>query len=188
MAYLGSARAFRRMRRAAAVAIFIAGTVPTSAAAGADPPLEQAVKASFLFKFVPFVDWPANAFASATAPFQICLSGQDPFGPVLDEVVRGQRVHGRTIIVRRLKDANPAGCNLLFAGETSDLDPDILSGKAAKPILTVTDRSKSVAGGMIDFVMQGGRVRFRIDERAARASGLRISSKLLGLAVAVEDR
>src|SRR3546814_1651954 len=91
----------------------------------------------------------------------------------------GQRVHGRTIIVRRLKDASPAGCNLLFAGESSDLDPDILSGKAARPILTVTDRSKGVAGGMIEFVMQGGRVRFQIDERAARASGLRISSKLL---------
>src|SRR3546814_1608149 len=83
MAYLGSARAFRRMRRAAAVAIFLAGTVPTSAAARADPPLERAVKASFLFKFVPFVDWPANAFGSATAPFQICLNGQDPFGSVL---------------------------------------------------------------------------------------------------------
>src|SRR3546814_7873520 len=108
MAYLGSARAFRRMRRAAAVAIFLAGTVPTSAAARADPPLERAVKASFLLKFVPFVDWPANAFGSATAPFQICLNGQEPFGSVLDEVVRGQRVHGRTIIVRRLKDASPA--------------------------------------------------------------------------------
>src|SRR3546814_5799686 len=116
------------MRRAAAVAIFLAGTVPTSAAARADPPLERAVKASFLFKFVPFVDWPAYAFGSATAPFQICLNGQDPFGSVLDEVVRGQRVHGRTSIVRRLNDASPAGCNLLFAGESSDLDPDILSG------------------------------------------------------------
>src|SRR3546814_18869840 len=83
-----------------------------------------------------------------------------------------------------LKDASPAGCNLLFAGESSDLDPDILSGKAARPILTVTDRSKGVAGGMIEFVMQGGRVRFQIDERAARASGPRISSKPLGLALA----
>src|SRR3546814_11096367 len=100
----------------------------------------------------------------------------------------GQRVHGRTIIVRRLKDASPAGCNLLFAGESSDLDPDILSGKAARPILTVTDRSKGVAGGMIEFVLQGGRVRFQIAERAARESGLRISSKPIGFTFAEEER
>src|SRR3546814_17794068 len=72
----------------------------------------------------------------------------------------------------------------------SDWSSDVCASdlKAARPILTVTDRSKGVAGGMIEFVMQGGRVRFQIDERAARASGLRISSKLLGLAIAVEDR
>src|SRR3546814_18079991 len=113
MAYLGSARAFRRMRRAAAVAIFLAGTVPTSAAARADPPLERAVKASFLFKFVPFVDWPANAFGSATAPFQICINGQDPFGSVLAEVVRGQRVQCRTDNVARMQGADPPACNPL---------------------------------------------------------------------------
>src|SRR3546814_6650305 len=75
-----------------------------------------------------------------------------------------------------------------WSSDVCSSDLDILSGKAARPILTVTDRSKGVAGGMIEFVMQGGRVRFQIDERAARASGLRISSKLLGLAIAVEDR
>src|SRR3546814_11578208 len=149
MADVGSGRAFRGMRRAAAVSIFLAGTVPTSAAARADPPLERAVKASFLFKFAPFVDWPANAFGTATAPFQICLNGQDPFGPLLDAVVRGQRAHGRTTIVRRLKDATPAGCNLLFAGESSVSHAALLSGQASRPILPLTCSSQLVAGAPI---------------------------------------
>jgi len=61
----------------------------------APPSLEQAVKASYLFKFGPFVDWPANAFADSGGAFQICIIGRDPFGRVLDEIVRGQKIHGR---------------------------------------------------------------------------------------------
>jgi len=53
----------------------------------------------------------------------------------------------------------------------------------AKPVLTVSDSSEGKGGGMIQFVMQGGRVRFAVDDGAARASGVRISSKLLDLAV-----
>jgi hypothetical protein len=55
-------------------------------------------------------------------------------------------------------------------------------------VLTVTDRGSGAAGGMIQFVMQAGRVRFQIDEGAARANGLTISSKLLELAIAVDRK
>ena len=52
------------------------------------------------------------------------------------------------------------------------------------PVLTVTDDAGDPAArGMIDFVLRDGRVRFRIDPRAAERSGLVISSKLLSLAV-----
>ncbi|HEX8484376.1 MAG TPA: YfiR family protein [Sphingomonas sp.] len=37
---------------------------------------------------------------------------------------------------------------------------------------------------MIHFVLRQGRVRFTIDRAAAAASGLDVSSKLLGLAIA----
>jgi hypothetical protein len=41
---------------------------------------------------------------------------------------------------------------------------------------------------MIQFVNQGGRIRFQIDDGAAKANGLAISSKLLGLAIAVDRK
>ena len=49
--------------------------------------------------------------------------------------------------------------------------------------LTVTDGATTP--GMVDFVPSGGRVRFQVDDQAAADSGLRISSKLLSLATAV---
>ena len=189
MAYLAIRRhladsGWRRTARGLVLAIAISLSAKMSAA---QPALEQAVKASYLFKFGPFVDWPANAFADSSGAFQICIIGRDPFGPVLDEVVRGQKIHGRPAVVRRLSKGPAGRCHILYLGNgagTGELPSDLI----AKPVLTVSDRSEGKGNGMIQFVMQGGRVRFGIDDAAARASGVRISSKLLDLAVPAGKR
>ena len=50
-------------------------------------------------------------------------------------------------------------------------------------ILTVSELDRFVqAGGMIQFVIEGNKVRFEINDQAAREANLRISSKLLSVA------
>src|SRR6185295_17077931 len=66
-----------------------------SVAIAAPAPSEYQVKAVFLFNFTQFVDWPAQSFADARAPFVIGVLGRDPFGSALDEAVRGETVNGR---------------------------------------------------------------------------------------------
>jgi hypothetical protein len=155
-----------------------------SGAQAADLPLEYAVKASYLYKFAPFVQWPPAAFETPVAPLAICIAGPDPFGPALDEAVRGQRVNGHPIVVRHVEAIRTGmACQILFVGGEDAQDD--LHVVAHEPILTVTDRSHGGAGGMIQFVMVAGRVRFMIDQAAAQDSGIAISSKLLGLAVSV---
>jgi len=154
------------------------------AACAAELPLEYAVKASYLYKFAPFVQWPPTAFEAPGAPLTICIAGPDPFGPALGEAVKGQRVNGHPIAVRHV-EAVRAGmpCQILFvAGDETEED---LRAIAHDPILTVTDRARGSTGGMIQFVMVGGRVRFAINQAAAQDSGIAISSKLLGLALSV---
>jgi hypothetical protein len=49
--------------------------------------------------------------------------------------------------------------------------------------LTVGDTDRFVeTGGMINFVKEGKKIRFEINEAAAKRAGLRVSSKLLSLA------
>jgi len=157
------------------------------AAAGGGPargaqPIEYAVKASYLYKFAPFVQWPSTAFETPTAPLSICIAGSDPFGPALAEAVRGQRVNGHPIMVRHVEAVRPGlACQILFVG--GEDAGQTLQAVAHEPVLTVTDHSG--AGGMIQFVMVAGRVRFSINQAAAQNSGIAISSKLLGLAVSV---
>ena len=160
-------------------------------AARADDPaaLALAVKATFLYKFQPFVTWPAQAFASPTAPFTLCVVGNDPFGPILDRVVEGQRTGDRDVVVRRMETVSPDDhCQILYVGAA---DPAVVKQllapvAASAPVLTVTDSIDALdAKGMINFVVADNRVRFELDDAAARRSGLVISSKLLSLALSV---
>jgi len=159
----------------------------SAGAQGAPTALEAAVKANYLYKFAPFVTWPAAAFATPTSPFSICVAGPDPFGRVLDDAVQGQTIDEHPITVRRLSASESiAGCHVLFAGASPTQSPtDALKAAAGAPVLTVTDQNLGGSGGMIQFVLQGGKVRFSIDAGAAEASGVQISSKLLQLAVSV---
>jgi hypothetical protein len=173
----------RRLILSALTTALIAPCTPSPAFAAAA--LEYAVKANYLYKFAPFVEWPPRVFPTPTAPLSICVVGQDPFGSALDDAVRGQNFNARPITVRRMASVAPdSACNILFVGRGSGQSPgDALKAVAGQPVLTVTDGGRGGEGGVVQFVMEDGHVRFDIDEAAARASGLVISSKLLSLAI-----
>lgn len=168
---------------AGALGLFGLACAPPAAAQS----LEYAVKANYLYKFAPFVEWPPRAFASATTPFKICTLGEAPFGTALDEATQGQRVGEHPVVVHRLTTVTPAdGCHVLYVGR-SNVAEEALRSVRGHPVLTVTDSSQAVTGGVVHFVLHRGRVRFTIDTAAARAQGLAISSKLLGLAVNIRQ-
>jgi hypothetical protein len=171
---------------AAAASCLLALSPEPAAAQAAQSPLELAIKATDLYKFAAFVDWPPSAFAGPADPAVLCVAGDDPFGPVLDQAVRGQRIGARPIMVMRLERVERgAACNILFVSTSRrQTAADALDKVRGQPVLTVTDAAADGADrGMIDFVLKDARVRFRIDPRAAERGGLAISSKLLSLAV-----
>lgn len=173
----------RGLGAAAGVALGLAGG--PVAAQGA---LEYAVKAAYLYKFAPFVVWPPGAFPSPTSPFTVCVSGEDPFGPLLEEAVRGQSVVGRRVVVRRLLQVSgDPGCQVLYVGRSTSQPPALVLRMVRNlPVLTVTDEAQGVSGGIVQFVLRNGHVRFALDADQARASGLGLSSKLMALAVSVK--
>ena len=149
----------------------------------ADVALENAVKATYLYKLPQFVTWPAGSLPPDR--FVLCVIGRGRFGGVLDQAVEGQKVQRRPILVRRYLaiGANP-GCQLMYiAGSQEQSVANVLAITQGAPVLTVTDGQSATTMGMINFVVIGGRVRFEIDQAAAAASGLAISSKLMSLAV-----
>jgi len=153
--------------------------------------LEAAVKATYLYKFGPYVEWPANAFQEPAGALNLCVVGEDRLGRVLDEAVAGQEIAGRPIAVHRLPvAAREAGCQVMYiGGSRRQTVAEALEAVRGMPVLTVTDAAQDPAApGIIHLVLQDNRVRFEIDERKAAEGGIRISSKLLDLAIRVRRR
>jgi hypothetical protein len=175
---------FRIALRALCFALAAAAWI--SAAAAAVSPLEASIKATFLVKFAGFVEWPAATFASPVSPIRLCIVGDDPFGDLVDRAAAGEAVAGHPIAIHRL--ATPAeakNCHIVYLGGGAVEAAPLLRGA---PVLTVSDVPPAAGvKGIINFVVQNNRVRFEIDDRAARQDGLRISSKLLELAVAARS-
>ena len=163
--------------------------VAGAARAGVRAP-EEGVKAAYLFKFAPFVQWPPPAFESETDPLVVCVSGDDDFAALAQSAMASQRLGARAMETRRLARVEKgAHCHVLFvaagAGQTV---ADALAAVKGAPVLTVTDAPAGAPAGVVNFVRSGPNIRFAIDDRAAAENGLTLSSKLLQLAVAVRRR
>jgi hypothetical protein len=164
--------------------LLVLGLMAIAIRAHAEPTNEYVVKATYLYKFAPFVDWPASAFASRSSPFYICVLRPDPFGSALDQAVSGQSVGDHPVAIRRLEGVDGTeGCHILYlaTGAKPSLEAAMRRLRDA-PTLTITEQGR---GGIIQFVVKDGRVRFAIDVAAAESHGLTISSKLLSLALKV---
>lgn len=145
--------------------------------------LENAVEAAYLAKFSPYIEWPPASFQDATAPIKLCVLGPDPFGSALDRAAAAQR-DGRVVSVLRLASPDlAASCQMVFVADP-EAARSLPAGLETQPVLTVSDSDAVPA--MIRFVVVQNHVRFVIDDGAARRSGLRISSRLLNLAVTVK--
>jgi hypothetical protein len=153
-----------------------------------NPPEEYEVKAAFLYNFAKFVEWPEGTFPDANAPLVIGVLGEDPFGDVLDRTIAGKQVQGRPLRIRRWnKTHDVEGCQILFISSSEQGSmATILDKLRAAPLLTVSDADDfDKRGGIIHFVMQENRVRFEINNHGAQTAGLKISSRLLMLALRV---
>ncbi|MCX6898309.1 MAG: YfiR family protein [Verrucomicrobia bacterium] len=162
------------------------GLLETQAAAPAAK--EYEVKAAFLFNFAQYVEWPPEMFAAPTAPIIIGVLGDDLFGNVLDQTVRGETVRNRPIAIHRSRQIeNLKHCHLLFISKSErGRLAHVFTKLAGTHCLTVGETERFAHnGGIINFRLQGANVRFEINLNAARRSGLTISSKLLRLAIII---
>jgi hypothetical protein len=162
-----------------AAASSAAGGVP---AGGSDVAADVAVKAAFLYNFAKFTEWPA---LPPGGPIVLCVVAGDAIAAALVDTVKGQHISGHALEVWRAQESPSwQSCHLLFIP-----DAEIrkaaggLAGIKTLPVLTVSDgKGFSQGGGIIELFVEGGRMRFAINMDAAEGSGLRLSSRLLGLA------
>lgn len=169
------------------LAALLAAALPAPEARAQEPRASAAeVRAVFLLNFTKFVAWPSEVFVGTAAPVVIGVLGPDPFGAVLDAAVAGETVGGRPLRVARfagLEDLKPCHVLYISGAEGGDL-PRFLERLKGSPVLTVGEESRrfTARGGMIGFLLEQDEVHFDINQKAAEAAGLKVSSRLLRLA------
>ena len=147
---------------------------------------EYEVKAAFLYNFTKFVEWPKND----SDAFSICILGDDPFGPTIDQLVKGKTVNGKKLSVRRLKEAVEAKqCQIVYVrAEEKNKAAQLIEAVQKMPILTVGERGGfGKIGGLVYLSMMDDHVGVGINAPAAEAAGLKVSAKLLSLAKTFKD-
>jgi len=156
------------------------------------PTLEYQVKAAFLYNFAKFIEWPDEEFPAADSPLIIGIVGDDPFGSILDQTVRGKTINGHPLVLRRFVPGEDfKQCHLLFISRSlKDSVESILAALKSESIVTVSEiENFARRGGMINLIVADESVKFEINLPAVERAGLKISSKLLSVARAViEER
>ncbi|MDB5868578.1 MAG: hypothetical protein JWP96_910 [Polaromonas sp.] len=162
-----------------------------AAPASAQPALaqrESAVKAAFLFKFGAFVDWPAGMFKRPDEPLVIGIAGDEAVATDLEQLAAGRTLAGRPVKTVRLNGADVSpDVHVLFLGYQRGPRLREAITSVSGPVLVVTDQAGALQlGSLINFSTVAGRIRFSVSLAAAEARSLKLSSRLLAVAQAVE--
>jgi hypothetical protein len=168
----------------ALLCLFIA--FPMGVAVSAQPVSEYDVEAAYLYNFGKFVQWPDSAKKNPT--FDICILGDDPFGGTLDKLIANDHMAGRPIRKRIIsRSAEATGCAIVYISDSEAGNlRRILSRFAGSGVLLVSNLPDfAQQGGMVQFVIEGDRVRFKVNLNPANQSHLVLSSELLKVAVNV---
>jgi YfiR/HmsC-like len=153
-------------------------------------PTDYDVKAAYLYNFGRFIEWPGRVGPAqgGDGSFTVCVLGQDPFGSSLDTTLAGETIGGKSVVAKRISSPQESGnCQILFLSLTEGRRLDkIIADLDKKAVLTVSDMPQfAERGGMIQFVLDGKKVRFEVNLTAAQNAGLTLSSELLKVATTV---
>jgi len=147
------------------------------------PTLEYQVKASYLYNFLQFVEWPPEALTGGTV--LVCVFGEDNFGAAL-QAITGETARGLAIAARHFsKPEGLEACHVVFVSASErSREPLVLQRLAGQPVLTVGETAGFVErGGTINLVRIADKIRFEINQQAAEHNHLKISAQLLQLGV-----
>jgi len=157
-------------------------------------PDEYELKAIYLYNFLKFVKWPDNkCHLHKGRSHRIAVLGNSPFNQILITLQKKLRDKDKELEITFYgpyrKDIELSCCCLLFITQSEQNNlPSILDQLAGKPILTVTDAvSFNTQGVMISLISHKNKIRWEINRKPVNESGLKLSAKLLDIALKVID-
>ena len=148
---------------------------------------ENEIKAAFLYNFVKFTEWPAEAFPESSSLLIVGVLDDRQVDAAF-ESLDGKIAGGRKLVIKRIEGTyDLKSCHIVFIRISGkERVAQILGSLQNSNVLTVGEmKGFAQLGGIINFYMRSNRLRFEINVDAAKRAELKMSSKLLKLAKVV---
>lgn len=150
----------------------------------AQPVNEDEMKGIYIYKFLKFIEWPPSAFAAGDDSFRVCVAGEEHVKALADTLDRQPLKDRKIALVNLAKKGQISSCQVVFisSGESWRYK-SILSEIGNHPTLTISDIPDFARqGGMIEFLFEGDKLSFSINQFEAKRVDIYINSQLLALA------
>ena len=147
---------------------------------------ERSVRAAFVYNLTKYVEWPHPG-----KELVIGFVGDDAVGETLQKVLASKSSAERTIrVVLSPSDEGLQQCDLVYVGYSSkEKVRSVLEKVRNRNILSVGESDHfTLDGGMVGLVRMGDEIQIQVNLAEVQAGGLKISSRLLNLAVIVGSR
>lgn len=152
-------------------------------------PDEYVIKAVLIEKISSFVEWPEEKTPDNNT-FTIGIINNHRFGNILEKTYENRKILGMKLIVKFIEeDLEINNCDAIFIPRVNkEKLADILDFVKKKPILTISDTKGYAEKGIhINFYTEENNIRFEINEKSVKESGLKMNHLLLSLAKIVEN-
>jgi hypothetical protein len=152
--------------------------------------LERQIKAAMLYKFLGYVEWPAEAFATPASPYVIAVAGASDVAAELRHLTQDRTINERPIVVQKVTSKSDLSrIHLLFIGDeyNDTLHNRLIRRAREHSMVTVTEIDRGLnIGSVINFRIIDDRIGFDISLANANAHKVKLSARLLGVASYVE--
>ncbi|WP_019614402.1 YfiR family protein [Psychromonas ossibalaenae] len=148
----------------------------------------ESLKVAYMYNLAKFTRWPVSTWKTPESSFQFCVYGS---GRVSNELqtLHNKKITGHSIVLYQpLNEADFSQCNALYIEPSEHLRYRyIISLINRNAVLTISDDGRFLRhGGLINLVEKDQRLRFEVNMRRLSQTELKLSSKLLKIAILVD--
>lgn len=145
---------------------------------------EYSIKTLFIYNFTKYIEWP---LAGSKSSFEIDVVGESDIIKPLEELSRNKKINQKSIVIKIISAGDEIAGNVVFVSSSNSNQFDtVLKNCKGKNVLIVTEAPNlATKGAAINFRVMDNKVRFELNQAAAKNSGLKLSSQLVELSIPV---
>jgi hypothetical protein len=138
-------------------------------------------QANFIYNFTKFFDWPQT---EKTGDFVIGVLGSKNLFGDLQVVTAGKKNITQNIVVKYFKNDNEVSkCHVIFIDALKSNSITKIHDKTGVHCLIISDSQSAIAkGAIIEFILDGQRLKYRFSQENALNHGLKFHSKVSEMA------